>query len=91
MSNNFFGEVEDFSYCVECGKKIKAGHYYLGRGPYGICCYKKLYGTAGLIIKRKRSFIIPKKIVAQEGETCPVTGTIKECGKCLFFDDCQYK
>ena len=92
MDNNFLNlGIEDVSYCLKCGKKIKLGYYYLNRGPYGICCYKKLFGIIGITNKRKRNSIFRKKNIKEEGDICPVTGIIKDCEQCLFFDDCKYK
>jgi len=90
MSYNFFEIEEVISTCVECGKGIKSKHYYLGRGPYGICCYKKLFGTLGLIItKHRNTYSKLKKI--ENITTCPVTGQNKDCDQCLLYKDCRYK
>jgi hypothetical protein len=79
-----FIELEDNLFCVKCGKKIKSGHYFGNKGPYGICCYKKLYGTLGFILKRRRDNLILNK------EKCPVTGAYKECANCLLIDECKH-
>ena len=91
MSENFFGTEEITSTCVECGKKIKSGHYHAGRGPFGICCYKKLFGTIGLIMTRSR-MVFPKQKSEKNNENiCPTTGQNKDCNNCLLSDGCKYK
>ena len=91
MNESFPGlEIEQSSLsCVECGKQIKSGHYYGGTGPYGLCCYKKLYGTE-VLLKYKRRLPVFRKI-SKKGDKCPETGSIKECFECLFLNDCNYK
>lgn len=91
MSENFFGTEEITSTCIECGKKIKSGHYYVGRGPFGICCYKKLFGTMGLITTRSRMIFPKQKTEKNNKNFCSITGQNKDCNNCLLSDDCEYK
>lgn len=81
------------STCIECGKKIKSGHYYSGRGPYGICCYKKLFGTLGLIVTKCRTaFPKPKpKTKDNKEDMCDILGQNKNCDQCLFSENCEHK
>lgn len=79
------------STCIECGKKIKSRHYYSGRGPYGICCYKKLFGTLGLIVTKYRTIFPKKKTNSDNKDMCNVLGKNKDCKECLFFENCEYK
>ena len=85
-------EEENSSNCIECGKKIKSLHYYSGRGPYGICCYKKLFGNVGLIITKHRTLLHKNKKNKGNKETlCPIIGDEKNCKQCLLLEDCEYK
>jgi hypothetical protein len=79
------------STCIECGKKIKSGHYYSGRGPYGICCYKKLFGTLGLIVTKYRTIFPKQKNKNNKEDMCDILGQNKNCNQCLFSENCEYK
>lgn len=79
------------STCIECGKKIKSGHYYSGRGPYGICCYKKLFGTLGLIVTKYRTVFPKPKNKNNKDNICDILGQNKDCEQCLFFKNCEHK
>jgi hypothetical protein len=86
MENLF--DIEADSICVECGKKIKSCHFYAGVGPYGICCYKKLFGTVGLIVRR----VVKTKVKIPKNNTnCNITGNIKDCDNCLLVEYCEFK
>jgi hypothetical protein len=92
MFNLFGFEEEISSTCIECGKKIKSSHYYSGRGPYGICCYKKLFGTIGLIITKHRTLLHKGNINKNNKKSmCPITGESKNCKQCLLLEDCEDK
>jgi len=74
-------------YCVQCGKKIKNGFYFRGNGPYGICCYKKLYGD--MTISRIRNNFRKTYNVRKE-DLCE-HGLIKDCEHCILAKGvCEY-
>ncbi len=74
-------------YCVQCGKKIKRGFYFRGNGPYGICCFKKLYGDI-TISRIKNSF---SKIYRVGKEELCEQGLKKDCEHCVLAKDvCEY-
>lgn len=78
-------EIKDVQYCAECGKKLKSGGLYYGsRGPYGFCCYQKLYGS----IKSKRYKVRKNKDSYKEDALCSM-GRIKDCESCVLKDICK--
>lgn len=91
MNNNegFFdfvnGEIKETQYCAECGKKLKSGLYFNGKGPYGACCYKKLFGCG---VSRTKRVSIKKFKVSKNDIICPM-GLIKECNSCVIREACD--
>ena len=69
-------------YCVKCNTKIKRGYYFQGQGPYGICCYKKMFGD----MHRVRLTTGQRNWKAK---LCQV-GFVKDCKNCILLGNCEY-
>lgn len=69
-------------HCVKCNTKIKRGYYFQGNGPFGICCYKRMFGD----IQRIR---LTTKQRNWKVKLCKV-GLVKDCKNCILSSACEY-
>lgn len=70
------------SRCIRCKTKIKKEFYFQGHGPYGVCCYKKLFGDIHRLRITARHKIPVVKLC--------VIGLPKNCNNCILSSACEY-
>lgn len=79
-------EIKAPQYCSACGKKLKSGLYFNNKGPYGACCYKKLFSYG--IYRTKRVYTI-KDIKFSKNDIVCSMGLIKDCLSCVMKEVCD--
>jgi len=69
-------------HCVKCNTRIKRCFYFQGQGPFGICCYKRMFGDINRIRLTTKYSSIGAKL-------CQV-GLVKDCKNCILSSACEY-